>query len=146
VKFAEPRPYADPEVAMRKLLEIASTVEPFKMVVFTSRRSTGRFYSSTTASRPNSRHRGATADSHAPSSISRGLDDSQKPASRARVLSLQGLGRTDAAERPTFRVGRVGVRATLGSATALPRSAPSHSSGAGIYRPLGVRIYALGYS
>jgi len=28
VKFAEPRPYADPEVAMRKLLEIASTVEP----------------------------------------------------------------------------------------------------------------------
>jgi hypothetical protein len=28
VKFAEPRPYADPEAAMQKLLEIASTVEP----------------------------------------------------------------------------------------------------------------------
>jgi hypothetical protein len=28
VKFAEPRPYADPEAAMKKLLEIASTVEP----------------------------------------------------------------------------------------------------------------------
>jgi hypothetical protein len=30
VKFAEPRPYADPEVAMRKVLEIASTVEPIQ--------------------------------------------------------------------------------------------------------------------
>ena len=28
MKFAEPKPYADPEVAMKKLLEIASTVEP----------------------------------------------------------------------------------------------------------------------
>jgi hypothetical protein len=28
VKFAELRPYADPETAMRQLLEIASTVEP----------------------------------------------------------------------------------------------------------------------
>jgi hypothetical protein len=28
VKFSEPRPYADPEVPMKKLLEIASTVEP----------------------------------------------------------------------------------------------------------------------
>jgi hypothetical protein len=28
VKFSEPRPYADPEVAMKKLLEITSTVEP----------------------------------------------------------------------------------------------------------------------
>ena len=28
MKFAEPRPYADPEAAMQKLLEIASTVEP----------------------------------------------------------------------------------------------------------------------
>jgi hypothetical protein len=28
VKFAEPRPYADPEAAMQKVLEIASTVEP----------------------------------------------------------------------------------------------------------------------
>jgi hypothetical protein len=28
VKFADPRPYADPEAAMQKVLEIASTVEP----------------------------------------------------------------------------------------------------------------------
>ena len=28
MKFAEPKPYSDPEVAMMKLLEIASTVEP----------------------------------------------------------------------------------------------------------------------
>jgi hypothetical protein len=28
VKFAAERPYADPEVAMRKILEIANTVEP----------------------------------------------------------------------------------------------------------------------
>ena len=28
MKFAEPRPYADPETAMQKVLEIASTVEP----------------------------------------------------------------------------------------------------------------------
>ena len=28
MKFSEPRPYADPEAAMQKLLEIASTVEP----------------------------------------------------------------------------------------------------------------------
>jgi hypothetical protein len=28
MKFAEPRPYADPEAAMQKVLEIASTVEP----------------------------------------------------------------------------------------------------------------------
>jgi hypothetical protein len=27
MKFIEPRPYADPEAAMRKLLEIANTVE-----------------------------------------------------------------------------------------------------------------------
>lgn len=27
MKFAEPRPYADPEAAMRKLLEIANSVE-----------------------------------------------------------------------------------------------------------------------
>lgn len=27
MKFAEPRPYADPEVAARRLVEIASTVE-----------------------------------------------------------------------------------------------------------------------
>jgi hypothetical protein len=30
VKFAAERPYADPEVAMRKLLEVASTVEPIQ--------------------------------------------------------------------------------------------------------------------
>jgi hypothetical protein len=30
MKFAENRPYADPEAAMRKLLEIASTVEPIQ--------------------------------------------------------------------------------------------------------------------
>jgi hypothetical protein len=30
VKFSEPIPFADPEVAMRKLLEIASTVEPIQ--------------------------------------------------------------------------------------------------------------------
>ena len=29
-KYFEPRPYADPEVAMRKILEIASTVEPIQ--------------------------------------------------------------------------------------------------------------------
>ena len=28
MKFAEPRPFADPEVAARKLVEIASTIEP----------------------------------------------------------------------------------------------------------------------
>ena len=28
MKFAEPRPFADPEAAMQKVLEIASTVEP----------------------------------------------------------------------------------------------------------------------
>jgi hypothetical protein len=27
-KYVEPSPYADPEAAMRKLLEIASTIEP----------------------------------------------------------------------------------------------------------------------
>jgi hypothetical protein len=30
MKFAEPRPYADPEKAARRLLEIASTVEPIQ--------------------------------------------------------------------------------------------------------------------
>jgi hypothetical protein len=30
VKFAETKPYADPEAAMQKLLEIASTVEPIQ--------------------------------------------------------------------------------------------------------------------
>jgi hypothetical protein len=33
VKFAEPRPYAAPEAAMNKLLEIASTVEPVQLLV-----------------------------------------------------------------------------------------------------------------
>ena len=28
MKFVEPRPYADPEIAARKLVEIASTIEP----------------------------------------------------------------------------------------------------------------------
>jgi len=28
MKFVEPRPFADPEVAARKLVEIASTIEP----------------------------------------------------------------------------------------------------------------------
>jgi len=28
LKFAEPRPYADPEAAARKLVEIASTIDP----------------------------------------------------------------------------------------------------------------------
>ena len=28
MKFAEPRPYADPNAAARKLVEIASTIEP----------------------------------------------------------------------------------------------------------------------
>jgi hypothetical protein len=28
MKFVEPRPYADPEVAMQKLLEIANSIEP----------------------------------------------------------------------------------------------------------------------
>jgi hypothetical protein len=28
MKFAEPRPYADPEKAARRIIEIASTVEP----------------------------------------------------------------------------------------------------------------------
>jgi hypothetical protein len=30
VKFAETKPYADPEAAIQKLLEIASTVEPIQ--------------------------------------------------------------------------------------------------------------------
>jgi hypothetical protein len=30
VRFAEPRPYADPETAMKKLLEIANSVEPIQ--------------------------------------------------------------------------------------------------------------------
>ena len=30
MKFAEPRPYADPEKAARRLLEIASTIEPIQ--------------------------------------------------------------------------------------------------------------------
>ena len=30
MKFAEPKPYADPEAAMKKLLEIASAVEPIQ--------------------------------------------------------------------------------------------------------------------
>ncbi len=30
MKFAESKPYADPEVAMKKILEIASTVEPIQ--------------------------------------------------------------------------------------------------------------------
>ena len=30
MKFAESKPYADPEVAMKKLLEIANTVEPIQ--------------------------------------------------------------------------------------------------------------------
>jgi len=30
VRFAKPRPYADPEVAMKKLLEIANSVEPIQ--------------------------------------------------------------------------------------------------------------------
>ena len=30
MKFAEPRPYADPETAMKKLLEIANSVEPIQ--------------------------------------------------------------------------------------------------------------------
>jgi hypothetical protein len=30
LKFAEPRPYADPETAMKKLLEIANSVEPIQ--------------------------------------------------------------------------------------------------------------------
>jgi hypothetical protein len=28
MKFVEPRPFADPDVAARKLVEIASTIEP----------------------------------------------------------------------------------------------------------------------
>jgi hypothetical protein len=28
MKFVEPRPFADPDVAARKLIEIASTIEP----------------------------------------------------------------------------------------------------------------------
>jgi hypothetical protein len=28
MKYAEPRPYADPEKAARRIVEIASTVEP----------------------------------------------------------------------------------------------------------------------
>jgi hypothetical protein len=46
VKIAEPRPYADPEAAMKKLLEMPAPSNPFKMGVFTSRRSTARSYSS----------------------------------------------------------------------------------------------------
>ena len=30
LRFAEPRPYADPETAMKKLLEIANSVEPIQ--------------------------------------------------------------------------------------------------------------------
>ena len=30
MRFAKPRPYADPEVAMKKLLEIANSVEPIQ--------------------------------------------------------------------------------------------------------------------
>jgi hypothetical protein len=41
-EFATARPYADPEKAARRILEIANTVEPS-----TSRRSTSRFYSVT---------------------------------------------------------------------------------------------------
>jgi hypothetical protein len=30
MKFVEPRPFADPDVAARKLVEIASTIEPVR--------------------------------------------------------------------------------------------------------------------
>jgi len=41
MKFVEPRPYADPDAAARKLVEIASTIEPM------ARSRIGKRYSST---------------------------------------------------------------------------------------------------
>jgi len=44
--FAEGRPFADPEVAARKLLELANAFEPIQDAGSISRRSTSHFCSS----------------------------------------------------------------------------------------------------
>jgi hypothetical protein len=45
-KFVAPRPYADPNAAARKIIEIANSVQVVRMAESTSRRSTGRCCSS----------------------------------------------------------------------------------------------------
>jgi hypothetical protein len=54
MKFDNARPFADPEIAARKLVEIASTIEPVQDGEFTLNCSTGRFCSPTTAVRQSS--------------------------------------------------------------------------------------------
>jgi hypothetical protein len=53
MKFAEARPYAEPEEAARKLIEIANSVEAVQSAGSTLRRSTGRFSSRSKDHRPN---------------------------------------------------------------------------------------------
>jgi len=55
MKFKSDRPFADPELAARKIIELANAVEPVQDAAFTSRRSTGRSYFSSRARRPNIR-------------------------------------------------------------------------------------------
>jgi len=53
MKFKEPRLYADPEAAARKLMEIANSVEPVQDGRIISRKSTARSCPNFEAARPN---------------------------------------------------------------------------------------------
>jgi hypothetical protein len=52
MKYATPRPYADPEKAARRILEIANAVEPVQGRIHIEK-STGRFCSAIAPARPN---------------------------------------------------------------------------------------------
>ena len=52
MKYTTDRPYADPEKAARRILEIANSLSRFR-AASTSRKSTSRFFSATAAARPN---------------------------------------------------------------------------------------------
>ena len=53
MKFITPSSFADPEAALRKLLEIANTVEPIQDGSIHIEKINGRFYSSMAVCLPN---------------------------------------------------------------------------------------------
>jgi len=64
MKFVEPRSYADPEAAARKLVEIASTIEPVR---------NGRVYIELVNAPLLDHHKGSPADTRPASTDHQGL-------------------------------------------------------------------------
>jgi len=95
MKYVGPRPYADPEKAARRMLELANSVEPIQGRIH-KRKSTSRSCSATAVGRRNT---ALGSNSRSSAAGSRRIRDLRNVhADRRRAVRLTGEGRCRAAQ------------------------------------------------